>query len=91
MTDDIEAPDHAEEVEDLCEWILYNLDNEGVSTGIAAHALGFALATITAGQPKNQHVLLEGIITAMRNTFNDAMTAREEIMGERESCGATLQ
>jgi hypothetical protein len=91
MTEDFEAHVHAAQVDEIAEWIIVNLDEDGVSTEMAMHSLGYAVALLVAGQPWNERELLEGVIRAIRCAFEDTLSAKAELLTERQRGGVTLQ
>lgn len=91
MIEELDAHIHAAEVEDTAEWIISNLQADGVSCEIAAHSLGFALALLVGGQSANERELLEGVIGAIRKAFDDTLSAKAEILAQRQTEAITLQ
>jgi uncharacterized protein YfiM (DUF2279 family) len=91
VIEEFEALRHADEVGDTAEWIIENLQKGGVSCEVAAHSLGFALALLAGGQSQNERALLEGVITAIRHAFEDTLSAKAEILAQRQAGAVTLQ
>jgi len=91
MIEELNAQIQAAEIADTAEWIVENLQNDGMSCGLAIHSLGFAIALLVAGQSAHERELLDVVIQAIRNAFEDTISAKSEVLNRCQHETTTLQ
>jgi hypothetical protein len=83
--------DDSGEIADAANYIIENLERNGMEIGLAVPALATAVALLVAAQPRREEELMAEVITAILGVFADSMATKEELLAERQRDGATLQ